>query len=182
MVHQVAAAASQSLQALVKGLNYQVLLAKGARSQHDAVVQEYAAMQSLPEFAVPDRHGVSLRDTSDQFAERLQEGQNPRNVLEQWVKALKAWRERILSSCDGSGFVLGDTQMPHFQELLPVRIMINGMFVKDCLDSNDLVELFCCCQADSVVISPTATVTLLRYQSSQEQKGLRKFCSKACAV
>lgn len=164
MVHLVAAAASQSLQALVKGLNNQVLLAKGSKSRRGAnIKQEYAAVQALPGFAVPGPHSDSLQNTSEKFAIRLQEDQNPGPMLEAWVKALKAWRNSILTTCDGSGYVLGDAKMPHFQEQLPVRIMVNGSFVKDCLDSNDLVELFCCCHKDSVAISSTATVTLLRY-------------------
>lgn len=178
MVHLVAAAASQSLQALIKGLNKQVLLAKGSKSQRGAIIQqEYAAVQALPGYAVPGPHGLSLQNASDQFATRLQEDQNPRETLEAWVKALKAWRARILITCDGSGYVLGDAKMPHFQELLPVRIMVNDNFVKDCLDSNDLVELFCCCHKDSAVISPTATVTLLRYQNLP---GCNNICVSMC--
>lgn len=145
-------------------------IAKAAPSQNGAVLfthveqdAQYEAIRLLPGYTLSGpRACTSLEAISQQFAETLQAEERPRTVLEGRVQALKAWRECILTTYDGSGYLMGDSRMPHFQELLPVRIMVNDAFEKDCLDSNDLLELFLCCHEDSAVLCPTASVTLLR--------------------
>ena len=80
------------------------------------------------------------------------------------VKDIKAWRKGVLTTLDGSGDLLTKTDLVMFcEEGVPVRIMVDDAFRADCLDSNDLVELFLCCEKDDAVLQPGTTITMLRY-------------------
>lgn len=172
MVHLIAAAASESITSLICFLNHTAAQAKPARPQPSGTqllaalsnAQQYASVTALPGFnatrpEVPASLHSILQDLSGKLSA---DPARPHECLLEVIQAIKEWKDSVLSTCDGSGYVLSIAGMPSFKQGLPVRIMLNSSFEKDCLDSNDLVELFFCCPKGSPLLQPRATVSLIR--------------------
>ena len=81
------------------------------------------------------------------------------HVLTDCIKGIIGWRQTVLTTVDGSGHLLASA-CPWD---LPVRVLVNGRFEADCLDCNDLVELFCCRSADSALLQQDSTISVARY-------------------
>ncbi len=172
MVYLIAAAASESITSLICFLNHTAAQAKLAKPRPSGTqlltevsyAKQYTSVMALPGCnatrpEIPASLHSILQDLSGTlFADPAK----PHECLLEVIQAIKEWKDNVLSICDGSGYVLGSAGMPLFKQGLPVRIMLNGSFEKDCLDSNDLVELFCCCPEGSPLLQPRATVSLIR--------------------
>jgi hypothetical protein len=172
MVHLIAAAASESITSLICFLNGTAAQAKLAKPQPSGMqllaafsnAQQYTSVTALPGCnATRPEIPASLHSILQGLRRTLSaDPARPHECLLEVIQAIKEWKDNVLSSCDGSGCVLGSAGMPSFKQGLPVRIMLNGSFEKDCLDSNDLVELFCCCPKGSPLLQPRATISLIR--------------------
>lgn len=172
MVYLVAAAASESMTKLVCFLNHTAAQAKLAEPQPSGTqllanltdAKQYTSIEALPGCnATRAEMPASLQSILQGLSGTLSaDPAKPHECLLEGIQAIKEWKDNVLSTCDGSGYVLGSAGMPLFKQGLPVRIMLNGSFEKDCLDSNDLVELFCCCPEGSPLLQPRATVSLIR--------------------
>ncbi|KAL0047438.1 hypothetical protein WJX82_003437 [Trebouxia sp. C0006] len=174
MVHLIAAAASESITSLICFLNGTAAQAKLAKPQPSGMqllaafsnAQQYTSVTALPGCnATRPEIPASLHSILQGLRRTLSaDPARPHECLLEVIQAIKDWKDNVLSSCDGSGCVLGSAGMPSFKQGLPVRIMLNGSFEKDCLDSNDLVELFCCCPKGSPLLQPRATISLIRHK------------------
>ena len=105
-------------------------------------------------------------ETVKSIVEKAQAGMHwgsPESLLA-LVKEIKSWRKEILTTFDGSGHLLTSRNLVMFsEERVPVRITVDGAFHADCLDSNDLLELFLCCEKDDALLQPGATISMVRY-------------------
>jgi len=147
-VNTIAAAASQQLKELVRML-HQCLAQSKAKPPPDRA-KLFQQLQAAAK-AVSDMPGAGLavQNTGSTLTGivdslntdlRYTAGAKPQDVLTNGIRNLTAWRQQVLTTLDGSGYLLSDRRAPVFKGGLPVRIMVNGRFEADCLDSNDLVE------------------------------------------
>ena len=84
------------------------------------------------------------------------------DLLEDIVHKIRTWRQGILDHCS-TGQTSREAEVFEGAPFgLPVRVLVNGMFRADCLDSNDLVKLFCCCTAEDVVLQPDSVISIAR--------------------
>ena len=173
MVLVIAAASSQEVKRLIKQLNQGAAKLAAARGQHagaseilDQIATDMDSVLRLPG-AAHALAGPTGQTATLESVVRDAQNRNPhwtdRGMLDA-VENIKAWRNEILTSFDGSGqlLTLHNGLMRFSEEGLPVRILVNDAFQADCLDSNDLVELFLCCEADDIVLQPGATVSMVR--------------------
>ena len=83
-------------------------------------------------------------------------------LLAKCAESITGWKQRVLATRDGSGCLLSSQEVPEFKDGLPVRITVNGCFEADCLDSNDLVKLFCCCPKDNALLQQGSDISIAR--------------------
>lgn len=171
MVNAIAAASSLQLKELIKALHGGVAQCKAQPSANGQTVYHWLqgaaqAVLDMPGVGHILTEGNSLVGIVDELDSKLRvkSDEKPLQVLLDSIKLVTDWRQGVLTSLDGSGYPLGNKAAPEFKGGLPVRVMVNGRFEKDCLDSNDLVELFCCCPADSALLHGNA-ISVARYKS-----------------
>ncbi len=172
-VNAIAAASSSELKVLVKQLHQLSAQTKASKSSDGQ-----AARQSL-QFAVKtvlDMPGAAVKEPNsdsslcsiwDDFSSAVNYTTSTpalklHALLAKCAESITGWKQRVLATRDGSGCLLSSQEVPEFKDGLPVRITVNGCFEADCLDSNDLVKLFCCCPKDNALLQQGSDISIAR--------------------
>lgn len=166
VVTLIAAASSKAVTALVQELNnIEAKLVKLNRVLARPILEAiFTPMRAVLQLKGCDKPAGSLKSLKSIVQQAELEIKAGNKSLPDVVKEIKAWRQGVLTTWDGSGVLLTKPDLVMFcEEGVPVRIMVDDAFRADCLDSNDLVELFLCCEKDDAVLQPGATITMLRY-------------------
>ena len=168
-VNTIAAASSSQLADLIKRLHQVAAQSRQSAAMDNSTADGClrSAMQAVVHMPGVDGNelesSASLRSTVDSISSALKSpAAVPHIVLRTCVDQLVAWRQQVLMTLDGSGCKFSCNEVPEFQQGLPVRVLVDGRFVADCLDSNDLVKVFCCCPANSPLLQPDSIVSIAR--------------------
>lgn len=166
VVNTIAAALSSQLKYVIKALHQCAAQSQGIKqtaafeAAYDSAFQQlqpsFKTVMDLPGADMTSSaspcssagSGGSMRSILDAVSNTLEHPTSVsaaklHDVLSACIEDLSTWKRSVLSTLDGSGHPL--TAVQEFAGGLPVRVLVNGRFEADCLDSNDLVELFCCC-------------------------------------
>lgn len=171
VVNTIAAAFSRELRMFVKALHDVAANSKAAidgQAAYQKLEETIKAVHDMPGAALDvPQSTLSLCSLLDRLISDLRHpatvpAAKPRDVLTNCIKTVTGWRQHVLTTLDGSGHLLSSKTAPEFQDGLPVRIMVNGRFEADCLDSNDMVQLFCCPPADSALLQHDSEISIAR--------------------
>lgn len=172
-VNTIAAASSNELKVLVKQLHQLSARTKASKSNDGQAA--YQSLQSAVQ-AVVDMPGAAMKEPNsdsslcsilDTFRSALNYATSMpvlelHALLAKCVENITGWKQRVMATLDGSGHLLSSKEAPEFKDGLPVRITVNGRFEADCLDSNDLVKLFCCCPKENALLQQGSDISIAR--------------------
>ena len=172
-VNAIAAVFSRELKVLVKQLHQLSAQTKASKSSDgQAACQSLQiamkAVRDMPGAAVKEpKSDSSLCTILDDLSSALQYATSTpalklHALLAKGAENVTGWKQRTLASLDKSGHLLSSKEVPEFEDGLPVRITVNGRFEADCLDSNDLVKLCCCCHEDNALLQQGSDITIAR--------------------